>query len=303
MSPSALGLSTFSAKAGNILNQDGGPAIYSAGVWNFENSSGVSTFTISDAGAATVSTQAGTAGDPSLILQGNNNRERIQVRSYGGGDPVVTLAKIAGTLAAPTATLSGAGLGSFQFGGYDGTTITRSAWLSAAATENWSGSAKGSKLYFSATPDGSTTIQTVGEVTGAGAWTLGPTLFAGTHSIFGTIKQIASSGSSEYHRGTQSWGNVANGAVALSLTVPNNFRGLITVSQWNSVNGNVQTSTTYFVSQMGSVGFAYTVVATRNAGVGMAFTISSSGLNNITITNTSGGSATGNISYDLTAGA
>jgi hypothetical protein len=52
---SALGLSTFSAKAGNILNQDGGPALYSGGVWNFENSSGVSTFTISDAGVVTAS--------------------------------------------------------------------------------------------------------------------------------------------------------------------------------------------------------------------------------------------------------
>jgi hypothetical protein len=79
---SALGLSTFSAKAGNILNQDGGPAIYSAGNWNFENSSGTTTFTISDAGAATVGAAAGT-GASALAHVVNGKSLTIQLSSAG----------------------------------------------------------------------------------------------------------------------------------------------------------------------------------------------------------------------------
>jgi hypothetical protein len=217
MSGSAIQTSTYQALAQNIYNADKTTPIYNGG-WDFKNASGTTTFAVSSAGVATISSQAGTNGDPTLIVQGANNRERIQVRSYNGGDPVVSVCKIAGTLATPTATLSGTDLGTFQLGGYDGTAFIRSAWMSATATENWSGSARGSSLYFSATPNGSTTIQKVGEVTGAGAWTLGPSTFAGTHTIRGTVHFTGA------------------GAIVLSSNVIGSGAGTHFV-KWNSSSG------------------------------------------------------------------
>jgi hypothetical protein len=61
-----------------------------------------------------------------------------------------------GTVAAPTAITSGSVLGRLSFNGYDG-----AAWsdmttgVAGIASENWSGSARGTRLSFTVTPNGS----------------------------------------------------------------------------------------------------------------------------------------------------
>jgi hypothetical protein len=50
MSSSAINSQIWNAKAANVQNADGSP-IVASGAWNFRNSSGVTTFSVSDAGA------------------------------------------------------------------------------------------------------------------------------------------------------------------------------------------------------------------------------------------------------------
>jgi len=96
------------------------------------------------------------AGQPSIVLQGDVNKERIAVRS--GAVPVVFLGLHHGSVSAPTAVLNGDGLGSFQMGGYDGADWVRSCWMATFAAENWSTTARGADIVFSTTPIGSITI-------------------------------------------------------------------------------------------------------------------------------------------------
>lgn len=62
-----------------------------------------------------------------------------------------------GTPTAPTAINSNAVLGADTFYGWDGTDWGLGATVQARATENWSGTAHGAELWFSITPNGSTT--------------------------------------------------------------------------------------------------------------------------------------------------
>jgi hypothetical protein len=57
--PSAISTPTYQALAGNIFNADGSTPIYSLGAWTFKNSSAVTTFAISDAGAVAVGPSTG----------------------------------------------------------------------------------------------------------------------------------------------------------------------------------------------------------------------------------------------------
>jgi len=98
------------------------------------------------------------AGSPSIILTGDVNKERIAIRSGGGGAAVFQALDSEGTDVAPTATLSGDYLGYFQLGGYDGANWSRGSWITSTATENWSSTDHGENIIFSTTPTGSTTI-------------------------------------------------------------------------------------------------------------------------------------------------
>ena len=115
------------------------------------------------------------AGDPSIILQGNTNTERIHIRSGNIGQPVVLLQGSRGTIAAPTATQSGDPLGYYQLGGYNGTSWARSAWISGLAAENWTSTARGSVLTFSTTPIGNNTIAEVARIDSSGNMGIGVT--------------------------------------------------------------------------------------------------------------------------------
>ena len=100
------------------------------------------------------------AGQPSIVLQGESNTERMQIRSIGvgGGQPVVSLLGARGTVSSPTATQSGDPLGYYQLGGHDGSAYNRSAWITGFAAENYSSTNRGSHMAFSTTPIGSTTL-------------------------------------------------------------------------------------------------------------------------------------------------
>jgi hypothetical protein len=100
------------------------------------------------------------AGSPSVVLQGESNRERIAIFSAGAGNgtPVFFVASARGTIASPTAVLSGDALGYYQFGGHDSVGYVRSAWVQGIAAENYSATNRGSHLTFNTTPIASTTI-------------------------------------------------------------------------------------------------------------------------------------------------
>lgn len=86
-----------------------------------------------------------------------SNLSTIRVTRYGGSNAFLQLFRANGTEASPTTILSGESTGSFRFGGFDGTTFEASAVISAAATENWSATARGSKIEIKTIPNGTTT--------------------------------------------------------------------------------------------------------------------------------------------------
>lgn len=80
----------------------------------------------------------------------------FQTDSYGG-TPIVRYDRYDGTSSSRTALASGDGLGSFQFGGWDGTALAQPVSIIPTASENWSGTAHGASLSFSINPVTTTT--------------------------------------------------------------------------------------------------------------------------------------------------
>lgn len=71
-----------------------------------------------------------------------------------GGIPIFTARRTNGTIAAPTAIVSGNEIGSYNYHGLNTTaTYTSGARVSGYATENWSVSAAGGKIVFSTVPN------------------------------------------------------------------------------------------------------------------------------------------------------
>jgi hypothetical protein len=82
--PSAWTPQTSQLKAANLQNADGTP-VYAAGVWSLENSSGTTTFTVSDAGAVTVGPSSGVTSAASAIINGSaNNTGSLEINVTGG---------------------------------------------------------------------------------------------------------------------------------------------------------------------------------------------------------------------------
>jgi hypothetical protein len=107
-----------------------------------------------------LSVQSVSGGVAAIVVAGESNTERIQIRSSAvtGGVPVTTLYASRGTQASPTTVQSGDFLGYYQIGGYDGSDWVRSSWIAGTAEETWSGTNRGSNLIFSTTPIASTAI-------------------------------------------------------------------------------------------------------------------------------------------------
>jgi len=89
------------------------------------------------------------------VVGANATTARIELDSFGGV-PIYTTRRANGTKAAPTTILSADQLGSYNFNGLASGTTTYygpAGRLAAMATENWSGTAGGTKLVFSVTPN------------------------------------------------------------------------------------------------------------------------------------------------------
>lgn len=80
----------------------------------------------------------------------------FQTDSYGG-TPIVRYDRYDGTSSSRTALVSGDGLGSFQFGGWDGAALAQPVSIIPTTSENWSGTAHGASLSFSINPVTTTT--------------------------------------------------------------------------------------------------------------------------------------------------
>jgi hypothetical protein len=125
------------------------------------------------------------SGSPSVVLQGESNRERIAIFSAGAGNgtPVFFVASARGTIASPTAVLSGDPLGYYQFGGYDSVGYLRSAWVQGIAAENYSATNRGSHLTFNTTPIASTTIAERMRITAGGEVYIAGTADQGAYNL------------------------------------------------------------------------------------------------------------------------
>jgi hypothetical protein len=100
-----------------------------------------------------------TSASPTLIT--STSAIGYEVRIYGNAGQNV-FARANGTAGSPTAVLTGEGLGSFSFRGWNGSAFTGSkAFIAALANENWSTTANGTQLVIQTTPNGSTTMATV----------------------------------------------------------------------------------------------------------------------------------------------
>jgi hypothetical protein len=102
----------------------------------------------------------GAAGSPSILVTGNANKERFELRSAGATPgPTFQGKGYRGTIAAPAATQSGDRLFGLAGSGHDGTGLValNAAILAMEASENWSAGAHGSEMSFRVTPNGAPT--------------------------------------------------------------------------------------------------------------------------------------------------
>jgi hypothetical protein len=118
------------------------------------------------------------AGEPSLVLQGVSNTERLHIRSALGaaaGQPVMFLAAARGTIASPTAVQDGDDLGFYQLGGYNGTVYRRGAWINGKAEGAHSATSSGAAILFQTTENGSLVMTERMRITGSGNVGIGAT--------------------------------------------------------------------------------------------------------------------------------
>jgi hypothetical protein len=167
----ALSLLASSAFGADILNQyptgfrliDGGQLNKMVNVVNGLTGNGGSG-TAPSKGYFSLNTATFTGPTPATgtVVQavGNNGAAaRIEVDAFGSV-PIFTTRRADGTAAAPTVVTSADEVGSFNFHGAKSATAYYgpAARLSAFATETWSGTAGGTKLTFSVTPNTTQTL-------------------------------------------------------------------------------------------------------------------------------------------------
>lgn len=87
------------------------------------------------------------------ISNDNSSILELDVRFTGVFAPIAILSRARGTKAAPTAILNNDEIGYLGYAGYDGASFGRSATIYSKATQNFSGSGKGSSLIFQTTPN------------------------------------------------------------------------------------------------------------------------------------------------------
>lgn len=152
---------------GNVTIQQGGTESASALKLNVKDLSGNSRFVVNAKGYTgigannpatpllidTAQSSEIAMGSPVLLVQGVNNRERLEMRSLYA--PVFQGRQFNGSIAAPTATTNGKILMAFGGGGYDSTKFSlNQATFIMKAAEDWSTTAQGTFMTFETTTKG-----------------------------------------------------------------------------------------------------------------------------------------------------
>src|SRR6185312_5755377 len=99
------------------------------------------------------------AGFGSLVIQGNANKERVDIYSAGGAPgPAFQGKGFGGTVASPTATTAEMDLFILGASGYNGSAfaVPNPATIHMRADDDWSATDTGTNISFYTTPDGST---------------------------------------------------------------------------------------------------------------------------------------------------
>ena len=102
-------------------------------------------------------------GDPQAAIEARGDGETsVHARTHHvSQSSQFALFRARGTESSPSAIKNGDILGAFSFRGYDGSSFTGSkGFIAVHAGENWTGSATGTQIRFSATANGSTSLGT-----------------------------------------------------------------------------------------------------------------------------------------------
>lgn len=220
----------------------------------------------------------------------------------------LSLARVNGTVASPTAILSADSLGNVQFRGYDGsaTALAPSGLLVSTATQNWSSTAHGAKMAFSTVPNGSTTLTTAltldqdQSATFAGAGTFSGNMTAGNAFLAasgqyhirnaantGDISFVANSGADVIAIDSSAFGVSFGGNITLKTAAALIISGATSTAIMDSTNsfqnllvtnaGNVTVRGTLGVTSDFSVATNKLVVAASSGNTAVAGTFTSTG--------------------------
>jgi len=244
--PSAISTPTFQALAGNIKNADGTTAVYSLGAWTFKNSSAVTTFAISDAGAVTV----GITGSTSSSLKYDFYLPTASsFGAFSGTDPFIRFGSpssdgVSGIIGYQNGSSANSALRLYALS--KDTNTQGDMVFDVRENDNSSFATTGNKAFVFS-HNGTSLL----EATRAGAVTLGPAAFTSDtkHTVNGQMPNIAG----------------AKIAVSTSATTLIDFNnrpaGMYLVSVVRS-GGSVGTNGTYIVGYTGGSGGTVAIYAT-----------------------------------------
>jgi hypothetical protein len=204
---------------------------------------------------ATASAQAFTTGvsvttaatftdhNPTLIGNSSNGWWAYSYMAGSGGGAQNAFLRAGGSSGSPSAVTNAMSLGSLSFRGHNGSGFTGSkAYISALATENWSGSANGTQIQFQTTPNGSTTLTTVMLINHDGAVGIGSSSPAArlhvagnrTGSAWGTAGAGIQMAAATYTDSSTATSGTATNAVANSFGRPTFAATNATVTMTNA---------------------------------------------------------------------
>ena len=161
-----------------------------SGIWTSSGNVGIGTTTPNTSLVIESSTTVG-SGNASLLIEGNSNTERVELRSAGATPgPAFQGRGWGGTIASPTATQSGMDIFILGGSGFDGTNIVtvNSSVIKMTASENWTSTANGSYIHLDTTPNGLTTASRAERlrITGDGNVGIGTTTPAAMFAVAGS---------------------------------------------------------------------------------------------------------------------
>jgi hypothetical protein len=170
----------------------------------------------------TIAIYANVNAQSTLITPGNqeskNSGPDLILTSIGV--PELRGQRSAGTLATPTATLSGYNLLQINGYGHNGTVFSLSSQIKFLTSENWSSTAKGSDIIFSTTQNGTTTFNEKMRLTGAGSLGIGTN--TPSHKLSIADGSIVLQTSTTDKVLIQSSGTASGGTITMSASNGNN---------------------------------------------------------------------------------